>query len=119
MQRRLKRKLITLTTFLALALLFCARITGVSAHIVIGLMFIIALSVHTWRRRKRMPKCPIRMKTTDIIMLVFMIGVLVSGFMLRPFCDIAAVLLIHKLCSAVLTIGIVVHIWQHVPKRHK
>ncbi len=119
MQRKLKRNLLILGTFSVMLLLFCARLTGVAIHIIAGLAFVIALSVHTWKRRGRMRKVPSAYRIADLVTLISMIGVLMSGFMLKPFREIIAVLLIHKLCSVFFAVGLLVHIIQHMPKCKK
>ncbi len=116
MKRSTKRKLATIATFLVLALLFCERVTGVHAHMILGLLLIIALGYHTWNRKNRILKCPICLRVVDIVTTIAMLGVLISGVLLKPFRDIIAVLIIHKLCSVIMVIGIVVHIFQHRAK---
>ena len=117
MKRSMKRKLATLVTFFVLILLFCERVTGVHIHIIFGLLFVIALGCHTWNRKNRILKCPIRLKVVDILSTLSLFGVMVSGFLLKPFSGKPAVLLIHKLCAVVLTLGIIVHISQHRLKK--
>ena len=117
MDRRIKRKLATLATYFILVLLFCVRVTGVHFHMVAGLIFIAVLAIHTITRRRRILKCPIRFRVADIVCIVATIAVLVSGFMLPFLKGTMIVLMIHKLFSVILAVGIVVHIWQHVPKK--
>lgn len=119
MHRRLKRKIATLATFFILILLFCERVTGAHFHMVVGLVFIAVLAIHTIARRRRILKCPIRWMIADIVSIVAMLGVLVSGFMLPFFKGSMPILMTHKLCSVILAIGIIVHIFQHMPKKSK
>ena len=117
MDRRLKRKLATLATYFILVLLFCVRATGVHFHMVAGLIFIAVLAIHTITRRRRILKCPIRWQVADIVCIVALVVVLVSGFLLPFLKGAMIVLMIHKLASVILALGILVHIWQHVPKK--
>ena len=119
MDRKLKRKLVTLATFFILILLFCERVTGAHFHMVVGLVFIAVLAIHTITRRRRILKCPIRWMTADMVSIVAMLGVLVTGFMLPFFKGAMPVLIAHKLCSVILVLGIIVHIFQHTPKKNK
>lgn len=117
MDRRLKRKLATLATYFILVLLFCVRATGVHFHMVAGLIFIAVLAIHTITRRRRILKCPIRWQVADIVCIVALVVVLVSGFLIPFLKGTMIVFLIHKLASVILALGILVHIWQHVPKK--
>ena len=119
MDRRLKRKLATLATFFVLILLFCVRVTGVHLHMVAGLIFIAVLAIHTITRRRRILKCPIRWRAVDIVSLIAMLAVLVTGFMIPFFKGSMAVVILHKLTSVMLAVGIIVHICQHKPKKPK
>ena len=117
MDRRLKRKLATLATYFILVLLFCVRATGVHFHMVAGLIFIAVLAIHTITRRRRILKCPIRWRIADIVCIVALVVVLVSGFLLPFLKGAMIVFMIHKLASVILALGILVHICQHVPKK--
>lgn len=117
MDRRLKRKLATLATFFILILLFCVRATGVHFHMIAGLIFIAVLAIHTITRRRRILKCPIRWRAADIVCIIATIAVLVSGFMIPFWKGSMVVLMVHKLSSVILVLGIIVHIYQHTPKK--
>ena len=117
MNRKLKRNIATLATFFILILLFCVKITGVHLHMILGLIFIIALGIHTFKRWGRLSKCPTRFRIADIVAVAAMLAVLVSGFMIPFFEGMMLVLMIHKLASVVLAVGIAVHVWQHLPKK--
>ncbi len=119
MDRRFKRKLATLATYFILVLLFCVRVTGVHFHMIAGLVFIALLAIHTITRRRRILKCPIRWQVADIVCIVALVVVLVSGFLLPILKGTMIVLMLHKLASVVLALGILVHIYQHVPKKPK
>lgn len=118
MNRKIKRNIATLATFFIMILLFCVRATGVHVHMIVGLMFIIALGIHTFKRWGRLLKCPTRFRVADIVAAAALLAVLVSGFMIPFFKGAMVVLMIHKLASVILLIGIMVHICQHMPK-HK
>ena len=119
MDRRFKRKLATLATYFILVLLFCVRVTGVHFHMIAGLVFIAVLAIHTITRRRRILKCPIRWQVADIVCIAALVVVLVSGFLLPILKGTMIVLMLHKLASVVLALGILVHIYQHVPKKPK
>lgn len=119
MDRKLRRKLATLATYFILVLLFCVRATGVHFHMIAGLIFIAVLAIHTITRRRRILKCPIRWQVADIVCIVALVVVLVSGFLLPILKGTMIVLMLHKLASVVLAPGILVHIYQHVPKKPK
>lgn len=119
MDRRLKRKLATLATFFILTLLFCVRVTGGHFHMLAGLVFIAVLAIHTIARRRRILKCPIRWRATDITCTLAVIAVLVSGFLIPFFKGSMMPLIVHKFSSVILVFGIVVHICQHTPKKPK
>ncbi len=114
MKNNVRRKTAALVVFAVVVFLFCERITGVPLHIIIGLIFIIVLSFHTWRRRKRMFTCPKTYGITDAVTCIAMLGVLISGLMLKPFKDVMAVLMLHKISSVVFVAGLLVHMRQHV-----
>ncbi len=82
-----------------------------------GLIFIAVLAIHTITRRRRILKCPIRWRVADIICIIGIIAVLLSGFMIPFFKGTMAVLMVHKLFSVILAIGILVHICRHAPKK--
>lgn len=115
MKNKLKRKVVTLATFAVLIFLFCGRVTGVPVHIIAGLGFMIALTIHTWRRRKYILKCQKAYRITDIVTFAAMLGIFISGMMLKPFKDVMAVLLLHKICSVIFGLGLLLHIKQHMP----
>lgn len=119
MDRKLRRKLATLATYFILVLLFCVRATGVHFHMIAGLVFIAVLAIHTITRRRRILKCPIRFRVADIVCIIALVVVLVSGFLLPILKGAMLVLMLHKLASVVLALGILVHIYQHVPKKPK
>ena len=119
MNRKLKRNIATLATFFVLILLFCVKVTGVHVHMILGLAFIIALGIHTFKRWGRLLKCPIRFKVADIVAGVAAAVVLGSGFMIPFFKGSILIVMVHKLASVILVIGIVVHICQHLPKKKK
>lgn len=119
MNRRLKRKTAVLLTILIFVLLFCVRVTGKPFHILLGLIFILVLGVHTWKRRKRIGKCPFRFKAADMTAVISMICVLVTGFLLKSMKDVTWVLLLHKSSSLVMAVSTLVHIYQHSPRPKK
>lgn len=119
MNRKMKRKIAVLFSILVFAALFCVRLTGKPLHILLGLVFIVVLGVHTWKRRKRMAKCPFRLKAVDLAALISMMIVLVTGFMLKPMKDVMWVLLLHKFSALIMAVSTLVHIYQHNPKGKK
>ena len=119
MKRTYKRTFTMIAAVLVLILLFFKRLTGVPIHIIIGLIFCVILGIHTWRRRKRIFKCPRAYSVTDIVILAAMFCVLLSGFLLKPLHGITAVLLLHKVSALVFAIGLLVHMVQHMSKHKK
>lgn len=119
MNRKLKRNIATLATFFIMILLFCVRITGVHAHMIVGLLFIVGLGIHTFKRWGRLLKCPTCFRVADIVAAAALLAVLISGFLIPFFKGAIVVLMIHKLASVVLAASIAVHIWQHMPKRKR
>ena len=117
MNRKMKRNIVTLATFFVLILMFCVKATGVHVHMILGLAFIIALGIHTFKRWGRLLKCPIRFKIADVVAAAAMLIAAISGFLIPFFKGSMVMLIIHKLSAVVLVAGIVVHIVQHYPKK--
>ena len=119
MNRKLKRNIATLATFFVLILLFCVRVTGVHVHMILGLAFILALGIHTFKRWGRLLKCPTCFRVADMVSAVAMLAVLISGFLIPFFKGAVVMGMIHKLASVVFVLGIIAHICQHLPKKKK
>lgn len=113
MNRKMKRKMAALLSILVFIVLFCVKLTGKPVHILLGLVFTLILGVHTWKRRKRMGKCPFRLRVVDVIAVSSMVVVVVTGFMLKPMKDVMWVLLLHKFGALLMAISTLVHIYQH------
>lgn len=94
-------------------LLFLERLTGEIVHAVIGLALVIIIAVHmnrlkgTWKYRKT------SIKVLDIVLIVVMVLLVLSGILAHPLHDVLAVKIVHKLCAVLFVIGILIHGFQH------
>ena len=119
MNRKIKRNIVTLSSFFVLILMFCVKATGVHVHMILGLAFIIALGIHTFKRWGRLLKCPIRFNIADVGAAAAMLSAAISAFLIPFFKGSMVMLIIHMLAAVVLVAGSVVHIVLHYPKKKK
>ena len=104
----MKKDLIFVPVLLAIAvLLFLLRLTGMTAHIIISVVGILALIAYTVTTKKDW-RCP----PLEIIMRLCYAIALISGIVIMNVHGIAALSIAHKVCAALfaaLTVALTVH----------
>lgn len=98
-------------------LLFLQRFTGMAVHAISGLVILIASICHTVKFRKVWRKRSGVRKVVEIALWAALLGVTVSGFLLKPFGDVMAVLIIHKLSAVVFAGCLLAHIKLCMPRK--
>ena len=99
----MKKDLIFKPLFLIVGvLLFCLRATGMTAHIAISIVGILALAIGTILTKKEW-KIPV----LEIIMRVFYAIALISGIVIINVHGIVALAILHKVCAALFVLALV------------
>ena len=101
---KLKKDLIFAPIMLAIGvLLFLLRATGMTAHIIISVVGVIALIAYTIATKKTW-----KLPALEVIMRVFYGVALITGIIIMNVHGIAALSIIHKVCAAVFVLLLVV-----------
>lgn len=108
-----KEKLLMAVTLILCVLLFLERLTGQIWHAVFGLALAVIVVMHCCRAWKIMEYRKASFKAVDILLIVVLALLVVTGVLAHPLHDVLAVRIIHKLCAALFVIGIIVHAAQH------
>lgn len=112
-----KRTFFMLLMLTSCALLFLQRFTGMAVHAILGLAVLIASICHTIKFRKVWKKRSTGKKAVEIILWGGLIAVTVSGFLLKPFGEVTAVQLVHKLSAVVFVVFLLWHIKLCLPRK--
>ena len=88
-------------------LLFMLRTTGMTAHIIISVLGIVALAAYTVTTKKEW-----KIPALEIIMRAFQGIALITGGIILKVSDIPAVAIVHKV-SAVLFVALLVILFVH------
>lgn len=118
MKIREKRERMFGTVILIFCLvLLCKRLTGEVFHIILGIVLSGILVVHICRQLGKLKVKNAAFQLVDRMLFIALAAVFVSGMLLHLLQGRLAVLIIHKLSSVCLIVGIIVHILQHKKKR--
>lgn len=98
----------------ACVVLFLQRLTGMGVHAVLGLAVLVLSIRHTIKYRKIWKTRTKAQKIWEIIMWAGLAVSILTGFLLKPFAESIAVLLIHKLSAVIFVLGLLVHIKEHL-----
>lgn len=116
----MKKRMIFMTAMLAACvLLFLQRFTGMGVHAILGLLVLIASICHTIRFRKVWKKRSRGKKAVEILIWTALVVVTVSGFLLKPFGGVPAVLMVHKLSAEAFAVCLLVHIKMCMPRKKR
>lgn len=108
-----KGMLLMAVTLVLCVLLFMERLTGQVVHAVLGLVLVAIIAVHmtklkgTWKYRKK------AIRVLDVLLIVVMVLLVVSGILAHPLHDVLAVKMVHKLCAVLFVLGVLAHAYQH------
>lgn len=108
-----KEKLLMAATLVLCVLLFLERLTGQIWHAVFGLALVVIVAVHCCRTKKTMKYRKTSFKAVDILLIVVLALLVITGVLAHPLHDVMAVKIVHKLCAVLFVIGIIVHAAQH------
>lgn len=106
-------KLFAGITILFCLLLFCKRLTGEVCHAVLGLLLLSITVVHVYRHIRKLKYKKSSVQMVDRMLFIALAVVLVSGILLHPLQGAFIILILHKLSSVVLVLGIITHVLQH------
>ena len=111
MMNKRSRMLVIATA--VLLFLFCERLTGMSVHMIVGLLFVIGLMVHTMIKRKAIKNMPGKYKAVDYMLLFDCILILTSGVLAHIPGMPKAWLILHSVSACIFVILLVAHMIQH------
>lgn len=111
MKNKRSRMLVIATA--VLLFLFCERLTGMSVHMIVGLLFVIGLIVHTVIKRKAIKNMPGKYKAVDYMLLFDCILILTSGVLAHIPDMPKAWLILHSVSACIFVILLVAHMIQH------
>lgn len=114
-----KQKIFMVILLAMLVLLFMERLTGEIVHAVLGLALVILVAVHMYRLRETWKHRSMAVRVTDIVLLVLMVLLVLTGILAHPMRDVMAVKILHKLSAVLFVIGVIAHIVQHVRAKKK
>lgn len=116
----MKKRMIFMVMMLAVCvLLFLQRFTGMAVHAIAGLAILIAGICHTVKFRKVWKTRRGVRKAVEIALWAALLGVTVSGFLLKPFGDVMVVLIIHKLSAVAFAGCLLAHIRLCMPRKKR
>ncbi len=109
-----KYLLMTITSFIICAVLFCVKITGEAVHSILGLLFIIGLFIHFAAKWNHMIKMPSKIKVIDTMALLSLIMILLTGVMMHPTNKALYVIAAHGIFSILFVVVCIIHVIQHI-----
>ena len=111
------KQLVGVLVVLFCILLFCARITGVHLHMVLGCVFFIGAILHCYKYTSTHKGQKNVVKITQIVLTISVVMVTISGILLRVYLDSILILVVHKLTSVIMVILLIAHILQYRKRR--
>lgn len=108
-----KDKLFLIIIFLLCLLLFCKRLTGEACHAILGLLLVSMAVVHVCIHIRKLKYKKLSVRMMDSLLFIALAVVLVSGILLHPLQGAFFILILHKISSVVLVLGMIVHVLQH------
>ena len=108
-----KEKLFMSISLILCLLLFCKRLTGEICHVILGMVLWGMTAVHVCRHIGKLKYKKGSVRITDLVMLIALAFVFLSGMLLHPLQGTSVVLILHKMSSVIFVIGMIVHVVQH------
>jgi hypothetical protein len=93
-------------------LLFLQKITGLKIHAMISLIFTILIIIHMIKHFKKIKHRTLSICIIDCLLIIFLIGLFISGKMVMHN-DTILLVLAHKLCALLFVLSMIVHCLQH------
>ena len=106
-------------TIAFLLLLFCVKVTGEVIHALLGLAFTGIMIYHMSKQGKKLPYVPKKYRIVDIVLIISLGIICISGVLLHPLNGVLLIKIVHKLASVVLCIALIWHVIQHKKKGNK
>lgn len=94
-------------------LLFLQRLTGDIVHSVLGILLVIAATVHLCRQNVKMKHRSRSIQIIDWILIALLAILFISGMLLHPMREVLALKIVHKISAVLFVLGIIAHIVQH------
>lgn len=113
MKTKYSKIFLAVIIFALCILLFLQRVTGEIWHTILGILLIIAASVHLCRQNAKMKYKKHSIRLIDWALIAFLAILLLTGILLHPLHEMVILKIIHKLSAAFLVIGIIIHMVQH------
>lgn len=111
--RRTKEIMMLVVTLVLCGLLFAERLTGDIWHAVIGVLLIVALTVHICRQSAKIKYQKNGARIVDQVLIGAMIVLFATGMLLHPLQNVLILKILHKLSAVVFVLGIIGHVLQH------
>ena len=86
-------------------------------HVISGILFLSMAFMHIYRNWGKLKPRIVSWQIVDRILLVNLFLLLVSGILLYPFRGTLIPLMLHKISSVFLVLGMIVHVVQHYSLR--
>ena len=106
-------------TIALLLLLFCVKVTGEVIHALLGLAFTGIMIYYMSKQGKKLPYVPKKYRIVDIVLIISLGIICISGVLLHPLNGVLLIKIVHKLASVVLCIALIWHVIQHKKKGNK
>lgn len=94
-------------------LLFLQRLTGDIVHSVLGIILVIAATVHLCRQNVKMKYRSRSIQIIDWILIALLAILFISGMLLHPMHEVLALKIVHKISAVLFVLGIIAHMVQH------
>lgn len=114
-----KNMLLGLASVLLITALFCVKLTGGLLHMLLGIVLVILMLVHTFKKRERKKYVRGSFNMVDNVLLAAMAVMVISGILMHPLSGLLLVKILHKLSSLVFSMGCIVHVMQHKGMRKR
>lgn len=115
--KKKKDTIFLIITLILCAVLFLVKLTGLAVHMVAGCMLLIVVVKHVCKNMLKMQYMPKKIRTVDILLLISILVLFVSGMLAHVWSSIVVIKVIHGLSGIGFCVGVIVHAMQHKPKR--
>lgn len=112
-----RKHIFAIGMIIACILLFLQRFTGMAIHAVSGLALLVGSIWHTVRRHRAWKNYDGYAKAVGIFLWCSLLGVMLTGFLLKPMKNVFWVLLSHKISAVLFVIFMILHIGVHCRKK--
>lgn len=115
--KKKKDAIFLIITLILCVVLFLVKLTGLAVHMVAGCLLLIVVVKHVCKNMLKMQYMPKKIKAVDMMLLISILVLFVSGMLAHMWSSIVVIKIIHGLSGIVFFVGVIIHAMQHKPKR--